>query len=168
MLTADELGTIRARAEAATPGPWVLWDAVALEDGNAQTGRIGPLHSAEGLRASRPPDYGIESTIADAELIAAARSDIPALLAHIAAQAAQIDAMRPIVTAVATMPWPTGYLMSADPEDGYPTDDDVQVQCPWREECADPAADYGGHAADCPVTLARAVEAALEGSEARE
>jgi hypothetical protein len=83
-----DLPAIRARAEAATPGPWqeVLcpksafdgkdWIGVASEDvvgkgglGVCINGRVGDGHEVQ--------------SVADAEFIAHARTDIPALLAEV-------------------------------------------------------------------------------------
>jgi len=82
-LSKDQLEAIRARADAATPGPWST--------------RTNSLNGIEdeflGLDIEGPPDAvrGQFARRADAEFIAAARADIPALLAHIAALQDELD-----------------------------------------------------------------------------
>lgn len=78
------LDTIRERADAATPGPWkVAWDGENDPDG---------AWSAEWPWLIRQDIYPgksvanlaeVEASTEDAEFIAHARTDIPALLAHI-------------------------------------------------------------------------------------
>lgn len=74
MLTAEQIAEIRARAEAATPGPWTVF----ARDSSGQAVDYflgfdieGPEEAQRGMFANR----------ADAEFIAHAREDIPALLA---------------------------------------------------------------------------------------
>jgi hypothetical protein len=78
-LTNEELAAIRERAEKATPGDWAYY-----ENDNV----VVTLH----------PDYQYAMEIAeeigtgfDAEFIAASRSDIPKLLAHIEALEAELE-----------------------------------------------------------------------------
>ncbi len=83
MLTNDDLAAIRERAEKATPGPWhtVGHDAPRLyAQGEGQA--IGEFY--------QPRGYG--NAAANAAFIAAARSDVPALLAHIDALMADLKA----------------------------------------------------------------------------
>ena len=80
MLTPEQLDEIRKRCEAATPGPWYAdEDAFIIDD----TGRclISALSDEAFLRDE------------DAEFCACARTDIPALLAHIDALAAERNAL---------------------------------------------------------------------------
>jgi hypothetical protein len=86
MLSAEELAEIRERAEAATPGPWFGipnpdWSGAnwrIARDANEPWGNFGQL-------AYVAPQNG--------PFIAHARTDIPALLSHIAAVEAQRDAL---------------------------------------------------------------------------
>lgn len=83
-LTDEQLAAIRERADAATPGPWkVAWDGDADPDG---------AWSAEWPWLIRQDIYPgksvanlaeVEASTEDAEFIAYARTDIPALLAEI-------------------------------------------------------------------------------------
>lgn len=75
---APDLTAIRARAEAATPGPWTTWvdghnnhSGVCTDDGE-----VGISDDVEG---------------ADAEFIAHARTDVPALLDALEAAQSRID-----------------------------------------------------------------------------
>lgn len=85
-LSKDQLDAIRARADAATSGPWST--------------RTNSFHSIEdafwGFDIEGPPnaERGQFARRADAEFIAHAREDIPALLAIIDAQSAEIDELR--------------------------------------------------------------------------
>ena len=81
MLNADQLAAIRARAEAATPGPWEAqepWGASGIGWGRVK----GPK--------ARRQYYGSMcfDRIEDVEFIAASRADVPALLADL--EAAQV------------------------------------------------------------------------------
>jgi len=78
--TDDELQQIRARAEAATPGPWEVFH-IEEEDRRATIRRpiVGMAKDAKGW-------WDIDSSILsepDARFIAHARVDIPALLAEV-------------------------------------------------------------------------------------
>lgn len=75
MLTHDQIRAIRERAEKATAGPWQC-QVPALTVGFPR-GKIKPL-KIEGRLYNHPM-----LPIDDAEFIAHARTDIPALLAHI-------------------------------------------------------------------------------------
>ena len=85
-MTDDELAEIEARAEAASSGPW--------ERGGkwAETS----VYAGDGVMVAGQWDYeeGGISEEADAVFIAHARTDIPALLAHIRAQALTIERLR--------------------------------------------------------------------------
>ena len=70
-MTPEELDAIEQRANAATPGPWELVDWFsAVEPGRTDLG--SPIG-----------EVGCDLAIADAEFVAAARTDIPALIAEI-------------------------------------------------------------------------------------
>lgn len=86
-----DLDAIEARANAATPGPWNAWDRgvgfhIALGDERDDWGRPEDL-LPEGLRT----DIGRR---ADAEFIAAARTDVPALVAEVRRLRAELDELR--------------------------------------------------------------------------
>ena len=69
-MTRPNIKAIRARCDAATPGPWRL-EGLEIH-GNAKPGRCGLLIYDEGGHDKK-----------DARFIAHARADIPALLAYI-------------------------------------------------------------------------------------
>jgi hypothetical protein len=72
-LTDEQYAAIRAREAAATPGPWAIeWDHDDVT-GAPFPVSLGPIGYLE--------HHG-ERDVADAEFIAAAREDVPALLAH--------------------------------------------------------------------------------------
>ena len=76
-LTDEQLAAIRARAEAATPGPWHVPGG---DDGGADW-----VDKANGDMVCQCTSYR------NAPFIAHAREDIPALLAHIDGLQAEID-----------------------------------------------------------------------------
>lgn len=84
-MSPEELDAIRARCEKATKGPW---NASAHLSGTCygwdwqerfSAFNVAP-HIASGTRGGKPGDDGLPQAIADAEFIAHARSDVPALL----------------------------------------------------------------------------------------
>lgn len=79
-LTAEQLAAIRARAEAATPGPWSAHHrSYGLTADHDEFGGLG-------LEIEGPPEAFLRGQFArgtDAQFIAASRTDTPALLAHI-------------------------------------------------------------------------------------
>lgn len=94
-LTADELAAIRARAEAATPGPWIydgpdlfaegeewMQSISALSDRLAAHGITTELLALVPTGEYQPADIQPQSRH-DAVFIAAAREDIPRLLDEI-------------------------------------------------------------------------------------
>lgn len=100
MIEKNELDAIQARVDAATPGRWVVTDLRNASDGNrdclwvdsrpsddysvpGQYKTVADMDADEGLR--------IVWDIADAEFIAHARQDVPALLADLAAERARAD-----------------------------------------------------------------------------
>lgn len=116
----ETLARIRAQADAATEGPWEL-----LGDGEYVSG--------PGILVA-PDDGGVTS--ADAEFIAAARTDVPALL----------DALEKVLAL-----HPRVVVMAADPEFGQMEDDAICGAC---------IVDY--EAADWPCPNVRAITTALE------
>lgn len=75
-MTKPDLDAIRARVEAATYGPWAVID----DDGpSVVVSGAGLTHSIDFLLATD----GKERGWADAEFVAHAREDVPALLAYI-------------------------------------------------------------------------------------
>lgn len=83
-MTPDELDAIEARANAATPGPWKCWNGWPFRPPMTAMARIGPEGPTAGLMGSpdgRSADlYANES---DAEFVAWARTDVPALVADV-------------------------------------------------------------------------------------
>lgn len=78
MMTKEQLDEIRARADAATPGPWINDDDLSITGANGTDVCIWwDLVSAD-----------------DAEFIAAARTDVPALLAEIERLRAEVERVR--------------------------------------------------------------------------
>jgi hypothetical protein len=93
IMTDEELQAIRARAEAATPGPWTE-GAGKVAGGETRELVIGAdnrtiIAMAYGGFGHPTPDC----TRADRAFIAAARTDVPALLA-------EVDRLREILTAI--------------------------------------------------------------------
>lgn len=81
MTTPDQLAAIEARADAAYPAPWKAWDrGIGYE--------VHTIHD-------EPLNYQHRETFgkADAEFIANARTDVPALLAMVREQRARLDAV---------------------------------------------------------------------------
>ncbi len=153
MMTDEELMAIQDRAEAATPGPWVLHDSVALGDGREQIGRIGPPHSPEGFHASQPPGYGIECTTADADFVVAAREDVLALLAEVERLRIENADLREIAASVAVMQRPVFPVVGRDGKIGE------EWACPFG--CSVQPVDYDPnfrhwrHGPDCARPKAR-------------
>jgi len=96
-MTQEELDAIKARCEAATAGPW-HWSGDYPSDapcphgtdwtdhGPDLTSSTDPVITSSGYDAS-----SLDVSDADAEFIAAARSDVPALLAEIERLEALLD-----------------------------------------------------------------------------
>lgn len=99
-LSKEQLDAIRARADAATPGPWEFdEDLVTLHERGPYAWSKIVLTWGDPT-GDRDPDWewGLYAPDGnDAEFIAHARTDIPALLEHIEAQAAEIAALREAV-----------------------------------------------------------------------
>lgn len=96
-MTDEELATIKARAEAATPGPWKLDDYIGLESYTVcldyvpenQNRTTGYGAGSEGTAICVLDDemyfeYSSDTErLANAEFIAHAREDVPALVAEV-------------------------------------------------------------------------------------
>jgi len=85
----QELDEIRARCEAATPGPWKFeeWN-LWVNWGDAER---DPVYQIDGPSWSMSNISDALDSKPDAEFIAAARTDIPVLLDHIAALTAELE-----------------------------------------------------------------------------
>jgi hypothetical protein len=103
-MTDEELKAIRDRARKATPGPWMPDDSVQpwIMQSRRQTGvyvrfyqRNGILNHVSFVAARRPQvPNGSMRPMADAQFIAHARRDIPALLAEVRRLQRQLDAQQ--------------------------------------------------------------------------
>lgn len=102
-MTPDELAEIRAREQAATPGPWT-WTAGMIEappdaDGGMEavlwTANIPGEYDDDDYRAALGAcgNHAEEHAADNLAFIAHARKDVPALLAHIAELEAELTAM---------------------------------------------------------------------------
>lgn len=128
----EELQAIRERAENATPGPWdaVIGDAAGY-----------PVYSVGSRYTGVAQLISAEFNAPDAQFIAHAREDIPALLA-------EVDAMREIVQAVADEQ--IGYS-------GYDPSGYCRCDPDFVEYDDDPARNYWQHKPECIITKARAI-----------
>ena len=97
-MTPEQLAAIRARAEAATPGPWRVVEDIEWGTGAAEYHWYryvdGPTDYGD--------EYGYEYQILsreDAAFIAHAREDIPALVAEVERLQAELARVRPVVEA---------------------------------------------------------------------
>jgi hypothetical protein len=90
-LTQEQLEAIRQRAENATPGPWE-WSGDKFGDIVVYSPERRGFHNNGGEIAQL--DFGSQS---DATFIAHARTDIPALLEHIAELEAELGKYRKIL-----------------------------------------------------------------------
>ena len=84
-MTQPDIEQIQARAEAATPGPWKMWNGwgplINVEPELMACERVGPDYEGGFVPGEGAVD--IYASRADFEFVAAAREDIPALLAAI-------------------------------------------------------------------------------------
>lgn len=85
MNTTEQLAAVEARAAAAFPGPWKAWDR--------GIGYEVHTHHDEPLNYHHRETFGK----ADAEFIANARTDVPALLALVREQQAALDAVEDLI-----------------------------------------------------------------------
>lgn len=82
-MTDEEAQAIKARADATTPGPWVIsGDLTVYSAAEAVTTMEWASDDTDDTDL---PPYTLEQHTADAAFIAHAREDIPALLAEVAA-----------------------------------------------------------------------------------
>jgi hypothetical protein len=81
MMEQSRLLEIAARAEAASPGPWVADSGPMREVVEAARDSLTQSWEAICMPHNRVPSAWVASGAADAEFIAHAREDIPALLA---------------------------------------------------------------------------------------
>ena len=125
-LNAGSLAAIKARLANLSPGPWSILEEhpSALVDGNGDW-----LITGDGQ------GFGLVCSDFDAAFIAAARTDIPRLLAA-------VEAMRAIVETVAGYAWET---VECSP------DVDHAVPCPWCRR----SIWHVSHAPDCLVVKAQ-------------
>ncbi|MBX6723652.1 MAG: hypothetical protein IRY92_10550 [Dactylosporangium sp.] len=94
-MTPEELAAIRARAEAATPGPWTVDEGLVWDDGTGEC-------ECQWYREIRGwTDHGVPCDAGylvlsreDATFIAHAREDIPRLLDEVEALRARADQLR--------------------------------------------------------------------------
>src|SRR5690606_21978359 len=84
-MTPEQLAAIRARAEAATPGPWHD-DQDGMVYSTCQPGCAVVIND-------------IDLAVEDAEFIAHAREDIPALVAEVERLQVELARVRPVVEA---------------------------------------------------------------------
>lgn len=89
MITQDQIQQIKDRAEAATAGPWEFRENEFNMDGD-NGDHIGAIRSLDWWIAAIDDAGWDEDAKANATFIAAARSDIPALIAHIEALQAEV------------------------------------------------------------------------------
>jgi hypothetical protein len=95
-LSPERLAEIAARVEAATPGPWIECDDPWNGKPLLYAGDRAHMYENQviGMTDYEPDtERGYIASDADATFIAASRTDIPALLAHIAAVEAERDAL---------------------------------------------------------------------------
>lgn len=93
-MTDDQLRAIEARADAATPGPWVA-DSNIYGKGKLVCCRNGSLPKGDRVAEVLELLAGLDSdsAIANALFIAHARADIPALVAEVRRLREQVDAL---------------------------------------------------------------------------
>lgn len=89
-LTEEQLLAIKTRAEAATPGPW--YHVLAAIVGTT------PRHDDDNTTCICNTEWGNSTNIQpNAEFIASAREDVPALLAEVERLRKQLDGLKKIV-----------------------------------------------------------------------
>lgn len=101
-MTRPDIAAIRARADAATGGPW-LWEDWDQDDGPNEFALTAPPETwvsefgdrlFPNLRNRIITEDDHEITLADREFIAAARADVPALCDYIKQVEAERDALQ--------------------------------------------------------------------------
>jgi hypothetical protein len=83
-----DLDQIESRAEAATPGPWKTWAMQVLAD------PVGDSNLDTALLIARTTDPHRGLRTFNADFIAAARTDVPALVARVRALEAEVQQLR--------------------------------------------------------------------------
>ena len=138
----ETLARIRRRADAATEGPWEVKPYKGLaEDGDYVDSIVGSSQESIVYQLGCGCcDIGLEVAHPDAEFIAAARTDVPALL----------DALEKVLRL-----HPRVVVLHADPEFGRMEDDAICGACIVNHE-----------AADWPCPNVRAITTALNGDAA--
>lgn len=121
--TPERLAEVRARAEAATVGPWE-WDAPSTEpwpsgDENLHNAANDPVLSSWGYDAD-----GIDASAEDRAFIAHARTDVPDLLAALDAATERAEKAEAALARVEA-------ALSAHPECDRYAEDDV-ITCGWK------------------------------------
>jgi hypothetical protein len=76
-----DLDAIRARADAATPGPWMHATHTGRKDGVSLVGQISKRGTGQAVAVLADSD--VRQRAKDAEFVAHAREDVPALVAEV-------------------------------------------------------------------------------------
>lgn len=119
--TVPDLDAIRARVEAATPGPWFAWSR-----------GVGWLIGLD-PDANQCIPGGFRTDIAreaDAEFIAHARTDVPALLAEVEQLRAQWDAVLALHRPDGGVGGPGAMCVECTADFGTPAEDPEPWPCP--------------------------------------
>jgi hypothetical protein len=80
-----DLEAIKARAEAATPGPWKLWGMSVQSDRHG----TGEVDYSQTIAQTLDPDRGLRTF--NAQFIAHAREDVPALVVEVERLRKELD-----------------------------------------------------------------------------
>jgi hypothetical protein len=108
----EQLAAIRARAEKATKGPWETeWEQIQYERWNRRYGEfhayaMTPMVVAKSVDDKEAVAKAIEQVEADADFIANARTDIPALLADGLHWRAECERLRAALSGIETLTAP--------------------------------------------------------------
>lgn len=95
-MSEDELATIEARANAASPEPW----AMAVDDDGCLCVRIGQSPGYTDVLYMGDLEVTLPTDHANADFIAAARADVPALVAEVRRLRAGLTDMRPLTNPI--------------------------------------------------------------------
>jgi hypothetical protein len=153
-LTEQQLSEIKARADAATPGPWKAFVINDDDLGEPMSSGIesidGSLNHGEECEHFHPYDR---------EFIAHARADVPALLEEVARLRAEVEALRPAAAnwqMVCEMPVDTGLIhVLVDDHNEDDTNDEVWM---WYVE-VDGLAEACGDTPEAALRAAQGEEA---------
>lgn len=132
-MTAEQLAEIKRRCEAATPGPWSVWNTMQLfahKDDAIAAERIGPRYYTSIVGVYGEDGRDIHGFAPDMVLMAHARDDIPALVN-------EVERLRAALVAVEWTSWPDEWT---DPRNEF---------CPWCKNY-----NANGHRPDCQRQLA--------------